>query len=151
MTISGKRPYSYRDDPAIPAFPDDKPLFIFDGVCVLCSGLVLRLIRSGKGDRFRFASAQSPLGKALYQHFGAVMDETYLLIDQGQAYEKSAGYLRTTEKLGGWWLALKVLYLVPRTWRDWVYDIVARHRYKWFGRTGYCAIIPASYKDKLLS
>lgn len=146
-----KPPYSYKQDPAVPSFPDDKPLFVFDGVCVLCSTGVAWLMRHGKADLFRFASVQSNTGHALYKHYGVVIDDTYLLIDKGVMYSKSGGYLHMLDTLGGWWVALKVLYLIPRVVRDWAYDIVARNRYQWFGKTGYCTLIPENFKKTLLS
>jgi predicted DCC family thiol-disulfide oxidoreductase YuxK len=142
--------YSYRHDPAMPAFPDDKPLFVFDGVCVLCSGGAAWLMRHDRRDLFRFASAQSPLGQALYRHYGLALDDTYLLIADGRAYGKSAGYLRMLGILGGGWRVAEVFYLVPGGVRDFFYDIVARNRYRWFGKVGFCELIPANMKAKLL-
>jgi predicted DCC family thiol-disulfide oxidoreductase YuxK len=148
--MKSKPPYSYRQDPAVPTFPDDRPLFIFDGVCVLCSGRAAWLMRHDKRDLFRFAPAQSPLGQALYKHYGFAMDETYLLIDRGAAYSKSRGYLHILDTLGGWWIALKVFNLIPNAMRDFIYDIVARNRYKWFGKVEFCRLLPESHKRKLL-
>jgi predicted DCC family thiol-disulfide oxidoreductase YuxK len=144
-------PYSYRRDPAVPDFADDRPLFIFDGVCVLCSSGVRWLIRRDPAGRFRFATAQSPLGRAIYAHYGIEMDETYLLLDQGRVYIKSDGYLRIASSLGGFYAALAGLArLIPRALRDAVYDIVARHRYRWFGKTDYCRLIPPEMKERVL-
>jgi predicted DCC family thiol-disulfide oxidoreductase YuxK len=145
-----RAPYSYRADPAVPAFPDDKPVFVFDGICVLCSSGARWLMAHDEEGRFRFATAQSPLGQALYRHYGITIDETYLLIDRGQVFRKSAGYLRMLGVLGGAWNALRIFHLVPRPLRDAVYDMIARNRYRWFGKTGYCALIPPSLNDRLL-
>ena len=143
--------HSYRGDPAVPSFPDDKPLFVFDGVCVLCSGGARWLMRHDKRGVFRFAPAQSPLGQALYRHYGIALDETYLLIDGGVAYGKSSGYLRMARLLGGVWRATAFFGIIPRAARDRAYDFVARHRYRWFGKTGYCELIPESLRARLLS
>jgi predicted DCC family thiol-disulfide oxidoreductase YuxK len=142
--------YSYRHDPSVPSFPDDKPLFIFDGVCVLCSSGAGWLMRHDQRHLFRFTSAQSPLGKALYRHYGASLDETYLLLDQGRLFDKSAGYLRMIEILGGWWLLLEIFRLIPRRIRDYFYDVVARNRYKWFGKTESCKLIPDDFVKTML-
>ena len=143
-------PYSYRRDAAVPDFADDRPLFIFDGVCVLCSSGVRWLIRRDPAGRFRFATAQSPLGRAIYAHYGGDMQETYLLLDQGRVYVKSDGYLRIAPNFGGFYRALAALApLVPRTLRDGAYDLVARHRYRWFGKTDYCALIPPELKERV--
>ena len=146
-----REPYSYRQDPAVPRFADDAPLFLFDGVCVLCSGGVRRLMRYDKRRVFRFATAQSELGQALYRHYGIDMNETYLLIDRGVASGKSEGYLRIAQILGGVWRVAAVFRVIPRGLRDRLYDLVARNRYRWFGKTGYCELIPEGLKDRLLS
>jgi predicted DCC family thiol-disulfide oxidoreductase YuxK len=144
------QPYAYRDDPAVPTFPDDKPVFVFDGVCVLCSGGAAWLMRHDRGRRFRLASAQSLLGKALYAHYGLDWNATYLLISNGRPYIKSDGYLEMCRVIGGWWRLFLVLALIPRAVRDWGYDIVARHRYRWFGKVEYCQLIPEEMRVTLL-
>ena len=142
--------YSYRHDSAVPAFPDDKPLFIFDGVCVLCSSGAAWLMRHDKRELFRFTSAQSALGLALYQHYGVALDETYLLLDQGRLFGKSDGYFRMAAILGGRWQIMQVFRLIPRLIRDYVYDVIARNRYRWFGKTDYCSLIPEDRAKNLL-
>jgi predicted DCC family thiol-disulfide oxidoreductase YuxK len=142
--------YSYREDDAIPAFPDDRPVFVFDGVCVLCSGGAAWLMKHDKKRRFRLATAQSPLGAALYAHYGIDWNETYLLVSNGLPYAKSSGYLQMCRIVGGWWTAFLVLQLVPRRLRDWGYDIVARNRYRWFGKVAYCQLIPEEMRVTLL-
>ena len=142
--------FSYRSDAAVPPFPDDRPVFIFDGVCVLCSSGARWLMRHDRRQRFRYATAQSGTGAALYRHYGVELDATYLLLSEGLAYGKSDGYLQMCQLLGGWWRLLLVLGLLPRSWRDWAYDVLARNRYRWFGKVEYCQLLPASLRQSLL-
>ena len=65
-----RAPYSYRGDPAVPAFPDDRPIIIFDGYCALCSGWARFVLRHDPRGVYRLLPAQSPLGHALYVHYG---------------------------------------------------------------------------------
>ena len=148
--IASRLPYSYRHDPAIPDFPDDKPIFVFDGVCVLCSGGARWLMRHDRKRVFRMSPAHSSVGAALYAHYGMKMDDTYLLIAGGRAYSKSTGYLEMCRIFGGWWRAVLVLALIPRPVRDWVYDIIARNRYRWFGKVEYCELISPDLKPQLI-
>jgi len=83
--------YSYRNDPNVPAFDDSRTLFVFDGVCVLCLGGVSWIMRNDRKAVVNFVSAQSAIGEALYRHYGIVMDESYLLISDEQAYTASGG------------------------------------------------------------
>jgi predicted DCC family thiol-disulfide oxidoreductase YuxK len=143
--------YSYKKDSAVPKFPDDKPLFVFDGVCVLCSRTVAWLMRGPKGGEFYYASAQSPLGQALYRHYGLEMNDTYLLIDKGVPYTKSDGYIHMFAILGPPWHFLYALKEIPVGLRDKVYDLVARNRYKWFGKAKTeCELIPEEFRKNML-
>jgi predicted DCC family thiol-disulfide oxidoreductase YuxK len=149
MADALKEPYSYRHDPDVPGFPDERPLFVFDGHCVLCSSGAAWLMKHGRG-RVRFASAQSPLGAALFRHYWMDPDQTYLLISDGTAAGESTGYLRLCSLLGGRWRLLLVFRLIPRTLRDWSYRIVARNRYRWFGKVDQCELLSPEERAQLL-
>lgn len=142
--------FSYAIDPGVPRFDDGRALFVFDGTCVLCSGGAGWLMRFDRGARVNLASAQSPLGRALYAHYGVEMDGTYLLIDRGRAYTASAGYLRLCAALGGWWHVLRLGGVVPESWRDAAYALVARNRYRWFGRAEHCSLLTEAQRRRLL-
>jgi predicted DCC family thiol-disulfide oxidoreductase YuxK len=137
--------------PRLPAFDNSKPLFVFDGHCVLCSRGVSFLMRHDTSARVRFASSQSPLGEALHAHFNVHFDESYLLIDQDRAYTKTDGYLQLCRILGGPWRLFLLGQIVPRRLRDWAYDIVARNRYRWFGTSAQCALLSPEQREALLA
>lgn len=143
-------PFSWRGDAAVPAFDDSRPLFVFDGVCVLCSTGAALVMRRDKERRVNMASAQSPLGQALYRHFGLNFDESYLFLAQGRAFTKSIGYLEVFTALGGWWRLLKVSGLLPERARDWLYDRIAANRYRWFGKAEHCALLSEEQKSRLI-
>jgi predicted DCC family thiol-disulfide oxidoreductase YuxK len=144
------RAFSYRDDTAVPAFDDDNTLFVFDGICALCSGGVSWLMRLDRHGRINCMSAQSPTGMALYRHYGLVIDESYLLISDGEAYTASAGYLKLASVLGGWWRLSHAARFIPESLRDWIYRLVARHRYRWFGKVEYCSLLTEEQRQRLL-
>lgn len=100
-----RQPYSYRNDPAVPVFDDSRPLFVFDTVCVLCSGGVSYLMRRDDAGKIAFTSAQGDLGQALYRHYGLDMDETYLFLANGRATTMSAAMSlwRVSWAGGGGW------------------------------------------------
>src|ERR1700759_888372 len=127
--------FSYRSDPAVPVFPDDRPILIFAGNCVLCSSFVQFILRTDRKRRFRLLAAQTPLGAALYQHLelNPTDYETNILLEDGRAWLKSEGSLRIFAGLGLPWSLMSVGRLLPRPVRDRLYDIVARNRLRWFG------------------
>ncbi|MBI2255820.1 MAG: DUF393 domain-containing protein [Proteobacteria bacterium] len=144
--------YSYRDDPAVPSFPDDRPLIIFDGVCALCSGFVRLVLRHDPRGQFRFAPAQSALGTALYRHYGLDSEnwESNLLIADGQLSLRSEAAIGIISRFGGLWRLLRVLRVLPRSWRDGLYDVIAANRYRWFGQHAYCAVPDPALADRFL-
>ena len=142
------RPFGYRDDPEVPPFDESRPLFLFDGVCVLCSSGVAFLMRH-QAD-VSFASAQSALGRALYVHFGMAIDSSYLLIADGCGYTKTDGYFRLLGQLHPVWRLMSVFRLVPRPIRDWAYDLIAENRYRWFGKADYCALLTQDQRGRLM-
>jgi predicted DCC family thiol-disulfide oxidoreductase YuxK len=119
--------------------PEDR-VVLFDGVCRLCSGWVRFLIRFDRERRFRLAPVQSPEGQAILEWYGLPTDhyETVLLVEGARLSTKSTAVLRV---MGGlpfpWWLAA-IGRIVPRRIRDWLYDRIARNRYRLFGRREAC-------------
>src|SRR5438045_794223 len=88
--LAAAPPYSFAGDPAVQPFDNSRGLIIYDGVCVLCSRTMRAIAEHDRTGHYQFASAQSPLGQALYKHYGLdpKIFETVLLIDQGCAYGK---------------------------------------------------------------
>ncbi|WP_168453918.1 thiol-disulfide oxidoreductase DCC family protein [Sphingopyxis microcysteis] len=150
MPDVSKQPFSYRHDPAVPDFDDRKALFVFDGICVLCSGGASWIMRNDGRGLVNFTPAQEALGQALYAHYGIDMDESYLLIADGSAYTASRGYLELCRILGRWWHALRMSAVIPEPLRDWLYALVARNRYRWFGKADYCALLTKEQRERLL-
>ena len=144
---------SYRSDPAVPAFPDDRPVIIFDGQCALCSGFVGFILKHDRHKRFRLAPAQSKLGAALYAHYAkAGRDyETHMLIENGEASFKSTAAIRMVEILGPPWSLTALARVVASPLRDWVYDRVARNRIFWFGARQTCFTPPPQDVDRFLA
>lgn len=142
--------YSYRADPAVPAFDDSRPVYVFDGECVLCSRGAAWLMRHDPAGRVRFTAAQGALGRALYAHYGLPVDDSYLLLDRGRLYTATDGFLHLFALLGGWWRPLGLGRIVPRGWRDAAYGMVARNRYRWFGRAEQCALLTAEQRTRLI-
>ena len=148
-----RRPYSYRDDPAVPAFPDDKPVIIFDGFCALCTGWAAFVLRHDKQRRYRLLTAQSELGQALYVHYGLDPDdyETNILIDEGTAWFKAEGSIRMAVGLGWPWRAAAVFRVLPSRLSNWLYDSIARNRLRWFGKREACYVPAPVDADRFLS
>ena len=144
--------YSYRTDPAVPEFPDDKPVVVFDGYCALCSNFANFITRHDREKALRLLPAQSELGEALYAHYGLKPDdyETNLLIEDGLVRTKSDGSLAMFSYLGWPWKLMSVGRILPRPFRDWVYGSIARNRLNWFGRREICYLPRPEDADRFL-
>jgi predicted DCC family thiol-disulfide oxidoreductase YuxK len=147
-----RAPYSYRNDAAVPAFPDDRPVIIFDGKCVLCSRFAQFVLRRDRHARFRMLAAQSPLGQALYRHFGLdpVNFETNVLLENGRAWIKWAASIRIISQLGFPWSLLTPLQWIPARLFDPLYNFVARNRLRWFGSRAECFLPDAADQARFL-
>ena len=145
-------PYSYRRDTSVPAFADDKPIIIFDGMCVMCSRFAQIVMRRDVGKHFRLLAAQSALGAALYRHYGLdpVDYETNVLLDEGRAYFKSEASVRILGRLGPPWSLARASRVLPLGVRDWMYGIVARNRLGWFGVRQRCFVPEPEERDRFL-
>lgn len=150
MPELSRSPFSYRDDPNVLAFDDDHALFVFDGVCVLCSGGAAFLMRHDRRARVNLTPAASDLRRALYAHYGVDWNTTYLLVEGGRAYTASAGYIRLCAVLGGWWRILRIGAIIPERWGVAAYAAVARNRYRWFGTVDRCALLTPEQRERLL-
>ena len=146
-------PYSHRTDPAVPAFPDDRPIIVFDGHCALCSGWAQFVLRRDPRATYRLLPAQSPLGRALYIHYGLNPTdyETNILIADGIAWFKSEGCIRMAEGLGFPWSLAAVFRILPAAVRDRLYTFVARNRLRVFGPRATCYLPERRYQDRFLA
>ncbi|MBV8634332.1 MAG: thiol-disulfide oxidoreductase DCC family protein [Burkholderiaceae bacterium] len=148
-----KPAYSYRQDPAVPAFPDDRPILIYDGVCAMCSAGVQFMLRHDKRGRFRFIAAQSALGCALYLHYGMDPEhyESNVVLEHGIAWFKSESSIRMMTGLGFPWTLVGALRVFPLSWRNRFYDYVAANRFRWFGRREVCMLADPGHAERFLS
>ena len=144
--------YSYRRDPAVPEFPDDRPIIIFDGYCALCSGWAQFVLRHDRNAVYRLLRAQSPLGRALYVHYGLDPDDyqTNILLADGIAWFESEGSIRMAEGLGWPWSLAGCMRILPRPVRDRLYAFVARNRLRFFGKRETCYAPKACDQDRFL-
>ena len=119
------------------------PIVVFDGICHFCSSSVRFILRHDVNRVIHFAPLQSKVGRQLLELHEINPDdaETFLFIDQDSAYIRSDAALEIARYLGHWsWL--RFLRFLPRSIRDAAYGLLARNRYRWFGRRDTC-FVPA--------
>jgi predicted DCC family thiol-disulfide oxidoreductase YuxK len=136
---------------------EGRALLLYDGVCALCHGVVAFLMKRDCGDRFRFVPLESDLGREVLARFDihAFPEGVVLLTDaltpREQLYHRSDAFAAALERLSAPWRAMgRALRLVPRPLREWGYRMVARYRYRIFGRYDACPMPPPEQRTRLL-
>ena len=120
----------------------DKRVVLFDGVCNLCNWSVQFIIKRDPKGLFKFASLQSDFGKKLMEENGQNPDvlESIILVDGDNTYFRSRAALEIAKRLTGLWPLFYVFRIVPSGILDVFYNLIAKNRYRWFGRQDQCMI-----------
>jgi predicted DCC family thiol-disulfide oxidoreductase YuxK len=136
---------------------EGRALLLYDGVCALCNGVVHLLMKHDRLDRFRYAPLESNLGREMLARFGirtfpdGVVLVTDALTPEERVYHRSDAVAASLQRLEPpWRLAGKMLAMLPRPLRDWGYGVVARFRYRIFGRYDTCPLPTPEQRDRLL-
>ena len=131
-------------------WPDDD-VILYDGVCVFCSRWVRFVAARDVDRRFRFTAIHSGYGARLAQAFGIDPNdpETNAVVHGGRVFFKSDAALTVLGALPGWgWVS--ALRAIPKPLRDPVYNLVARNRYRIFGKYEECFIPDASVRARVI-
>jgi predicted DCC family thiol-disulfide oxidoreductase YuxK len=133
--------------------PGNKKLILFDGVCNLCDASVQYIIKYDKNDVFRYTALQSEVGQEIINKFNIDTEKTDSILlyseDHGIFY-KSTAALKIASKLGFPRNLIVIFTIVPAFIRNWVYDYIAKNRYKWYGQKDECMIPTPELKSKFL-
>lgn len=161
------------NEPAHSESEHRQPILFFDGVCGLCNRFVDFMLRADSQHRFRYAPLQGETARRLLGmddeaegcQPGGGGDEagdhqasdrppdtlrSFIFLDKDRLYEQSNAVLLAMKRLGGAWRVIAVLYVFPRPLRDFVYRVVARNRYRWFGRREECRLPTPDERDRFL-
>jgi len=127
-------------------------VIVFDGVCNFCNAFVNLVIARDHQGLFKFGILQSDSAQRLLEDLGLSREdfETFLLLEKGQVYTKSTAALRIVKRLNGMWPLLCAFFLLPRPIRDVCYDFMARHRYRWMGKSKACRIPTSADQERFV-
>ena len=131
----------------------DRPVVLFDGVCNLCNGSVLFIIKRDAQSKLKFASLQSEYGEEQMKRFNLPPSalNSVLLIKNGRLFQKSNAALEIARMLDGMWPWMYAFKIVPIVIRDFVYDWIAKNRYRWFGKKDGCMIPTPQMKARFVN
>ena len=126
-------------------------IVLFDGECSFCDASVQFILKRDPAGKFNFASLQSEVGmQLLAQHDLPADVSTMVLIEKGQAFTRSSAALKVARKLSGMWFLFYAFMLVPKSIRDGVYNLIAKHRYRLMGRKEACALPDPAVRGRFL-
>lgn len=135
--------------------PKDKQLIVFDGVCNLCNSSVLFVIKRDSKNHFLFAPLQSEIGHSIIESFEIDTDKTDSILLYTPSNHtlkiKSSAALNIAKKLGFPTNLAAVFLIIPSFLRNWIYDIIAKHRYQWFGKKETCMIPTPELQAKFIN
>ena len=130
----------------------EKKIVLFDGICNLCSSSVQFIIKRDKKNQFLFASLQSSSASELLKKYSYAESNlnSFILIDNNKIFTHSSAVLRVLKSLSSMWSVCYIFIIVPKFIRDGVYNFIAKHRYKWFGKKDECWIPTPELQSKFL-
>lgn len=133
--------------------PSHDHLLLFDGVCHLCDASVRFVVRHDPAGKIKFAPIQSPLGRELYTKHGLDPDapSAMLFLTPRGAFQASDAALEIARTLGGAWKLAHLFKPLPRPLRDAVYYLIARNRYRWFGKDDACMMPTSELKARVVT
>jgi predicted DCC family thiol-disulfide oxidoreductase YuxK len=127
-------------------------IILFDGVCNFCNSSVNFIIKRDKKNNFLFSSLQSEYSQNFLtqNNFPKNNFDSIILIENNKLYRKSTAALKIAKHLNGLWKLSYTFIIIPPVIRDFFYDIIAKNRYKWFGKKEVCMIPDEKTKNKFL-
>ncbi len=127
-------------------------IILFDGVCNFCNASINFVIDHDSEKHFKFAPLQSEIGQEILTKFHKNTEDfdSVILLKDNQLYEKSEAALEITKHLSGFWKYLSIFKVLPTFFLNFFYDIVAKNRYKFFGKSETCRMPTAELRERFL-
>ena len=136
--------------------PNAAPVLLYDGVCGFCNKTVQLLLDVDKRKTLRFAALQSDYGARILARRAELANVDSVIYVQSPAtkdervFVRSAAALQIAAYLGGWWRVFLAAYVIPRPLRDAAYDLIARYRYRFFGKLDACLLPPPDVRSRFM-
>lgn len=126
-------------------------ILLFDGVCNLCNGLVKFIIRHDREKKIEFAPLQSRYAELVrIYNPGIEGSDSVIYLTDGRYFMRSTAILKLLRDMGKGWKLFYGLIIIPRFIRDYIYNLIARNRYRIFGKRESCMVPTPEIKDRFL-
>ncbi|PFM80065.1 hypothetical protein COJ46_12125 [Bacillus sp. AFS077874] len=127
----------------------ERPVILFDGECILCNGAVQLIIKHDQKGYFHFAALQSTFGEKLkkdHPELGSI--DSIILVQNGKIKIESSAALSIAKNLEGWPKFFYAFIIIPAIIRDYLYRLIARNRFKFFGKNESCMFPSKEIRDR---
>lgn len=129
---------------------NEKPILLFDGVCNLCNGTVNFIVKKDSKKQFRFVALQWATGKKIVDRFNLSANvDSVILVFKSRAFTESDAVIEIARLLPYPWKLALCIQIIPKRWRDRLYQWIAKNRYRWFGKKEHCRIPTPEEKEYL--
>jgi predicted DCC family thiol-disulfide oxidoreductase YuxK len=120
----------------------EKPVVFFDGVCNLCSSIVQFIIKHDRKEKFLFCALQSEKAKMILNNlnYNISLTDTIVLYEKGMLFTRSTATLKIIRRMKGLYPLLYIFIIIPKPLRNYAYNLIAKKRYKWFGKKDSCMV-----------
>ena len=131
---------------------EESRVVLFDGVCNFCNYWVNFAIKRDKKKKLRFAPLQGRAARDIFPRYNLhpTALSSVIFIDNGRVWTQSSAALRIAKHLDGGWKLFYAFIILPKFIRDFFYNIIARNRYKWYGKKESCMIPTPELKERVL-
>jgi predicted DCC family thiol-disulfide oxidoreductase YuxK len=132
--------------------PTNYEIILFDGVCNFCNASINFVIDHDPNKHFKFAPLQSEIGQEILRKFNKNTSDfdSVILLKNNQLYQKSDAALEITKHLSGFWKHLSIFNVLPISFLNFFYDIIARNRYRIFGKADSCRMPTPELRERFL-
>ena len=150
--ILKRSPFSFQHDDSVPKFSAGDIFTVMDAQCSLCAHRASWIARHDKLQEFTIIPLQSEVGSALMRHYGMNPSDptSWLYVEDGRAYTSLDAFIRAGNRLGGVWIVLSGLRILPARLQNVLYRFVARNRYRLFGSADLCTLADPEVQKRLL-
>nr|WP_320120489.1 thiol-disulfide oxidoreductase DCC family protein [uncultured Marinifilum sp.] len=129
---------------------NSNPIVLFDGVCNFCNTTVRFVLAYNRAENIRFSPLQSDFAKQLLAQHNLSSDDidTVVFVQDNKAYTKSSAAFQIARHLIYPWKTLYYLKHTPKNITNWIYDLIARNRYSWFGKKNQCMVPKPEWRER---
>ncbi|NOU59506.1 thiol-disulfide oxidoreductase DCC family protein [Marinifilum caeruleilacunae] len=126
------------------------PIVLFDGVCNFCNTSVRFVLAYNKNENIHFSPLQSDFAKQLLaeHHLSAEDMDTVVFVENNMAYTRSSAAFQIAKHLSNPWKAIHYFRFIPKNITDWIYNLIARNRYSWFGKKDRCMVPKPEWMER---